>query len=163
MYAKGVGVGGGGGGGGGGSPPPPPKMSPLNISPRYFSPKIFSEAARGCLRGGGIGERGRRPTPFLPRSSQKLPGCAGGWPGGGRGEREGGSSSPSAPKKFPQRFFAPKIHLVPILTGFMALLFANVEQLFFHSWKYFGVWYAALFCCTDRSVLRGLGAAFSRS
>ena len=55
------------------------------------------------------------------------------------------------------------IQLVPILTGFMALLFANVEQLFFESWKYFGVWYAALFWCADRSVLRGLGAAFSRS
>ena len=29
------------------------------------------------------------------------------------------------------------IQLLPILTGLLALLFANVEQLFFDSWKYF--------------------------
>ena len=34
---------------------------------------------------------------------------------------------------------------------------------FIGSWKFFGVWYATLFGCVERSVLRGLGAAFSRS
>ena len=76
----------------------------------------------------------------------------------GRKERREGRCQPPPKFCFPQ-----KIHLVPIFAVFMALLFANMEQLFFDSWKYFEVWYAALFWCTDRLVLRGLGAAFSPS
>ena len=63
----------------------------------------------------------------------------------GRRPPWGGAEGTPSPKSF-LKFFV----------GFVRNFFS---QFFLVSWKYFGVWYATLFWCADRSVLRGLGAA----
>ena len=78
----------------------------------------------------------------------------GGVPGGGRGRR------PPPPKKMQKILF----FILNLKFDRLIFFIGHFSPSFFlGSWKYFGVWYAALFWCAVGSVLRGLGPAFSRS
>ena len=69
-----------------------------------------------------------------------------------------GGGGKTAPPKMCEFFL--KINLMKTIFFFVGHFFSTF---FLGSWKYFGVWYAALFWCAVGSVLRGFSAAFSRS
>ena len=77
------------------------------------------------------------------------------------GRPSGGDEGPP-PRKVKKKLII--FLLVFVLNFFFSFMFhqAFFWIIFLGCWKYFGVWYAALFWYADRSVMRGLGAAFLR-